>query len=82
VGSNIIGVISGVQRTLGRQLILLLGIGIAIRLALFWWLARVFEAPLVDFLGWLQRYQWWVVGGSIALVFLVNGRNFSRGAKR
>ncbi len=82
VGSNIIGVISGVQRTLGRQLILLLGIGIAIRLTLFWWLARVFEAPLVDFLGWLQRYQWWVVGGSIALVFLVNGRNFSRGTKR
>lgn len=82
VGSNIIGVISGVQRTIGKQLVLLLGVGIAIRLTLFWWLARVFEAPLVDFLGWLQRYQWWVVGGSIALVFLVNGRNFSRGTKR
>jgi hypothetical protein len=82
VGSNIVGVISGVQRTMARQLIVLLGVGIAARLTLFWWLARVFEAPLVDFLGWLQRYQWWVVLGSIALVFLVNGRNFSRGAKR
>jgi hypothetical protein len=82
VGSNIVGVISGVQRTLGRQLVFLLGVGIAARLTLFWWLARVFEAPLVDFLGWLQRYQWWVVGASVALVFLVNGRNFSRGSQR
>ena len=33
-----------------------------------WWLARTFEAQLVDFLEWLQRYQWWAVGISIALV--------------
>ena len=44
-----------------------------------WWLARTFEAQLVDFLEWLQRYQWWAVGISIGLVVLVNLRNF-RGA--
>lgn len=82
VGSNIIAVISGVQRTSARVLALLLGIGIAARLALFWWLARVFEAPLVDFLEWVQRYQWWVVGISVALVLVINSNNFRRGAKR
>lgn len=81
VGSNIIGVISGVQRTTARQLALLLAVGIAARLTLFWWLARVFEAPLVDFLGWLQRYQWWVVAGSVILVILVNSRNVRRGVR-
>lgn len=82
VGSNIVAVISGVQRTSARVLALLLGIGIAARLALFWWLARVFEAPLVDFLDWVQRYQWWVVGISVLLVLAVNSNNFRRGAKR
>jgi hypothetical protein len=82
VGSNIVAVISGVQRTSARVLVLLLGVGIAARLALFWWMARVFEAPLIDFLEWVQRYQWWVVGISVALVVLINSNNFRRGAKR
>ncbi len=47
-----------------------------------WWLARTFEEQLVDFLGWLQRYQWWAVGISILFVVLVNMRNFRRGAAR
>lgn len=81
-GSNIVAVISGVHRTPPVRLAVLLGIGIAGRLTLFWWLARVFEAPLVDFLEWLQRYQWWVVGASIVLVLLVNGRNLQRGLGR
>jgi hypothetical protein len=82
VGSNIVGVISGIQRTAPVKVAVLLGAGIAGRLVLFWWLARVFEAPLVDFLEWVQRYQWWVVGASIALVVLVNARNFRSGANR
>jgi hypothetical protein len=82
VGSNIVAVISGVQRTSARVLVLLLSVGIAARLALFWWMARVFEAPLIDFLEWVQRYQWWVVGISVALVVLINSNNFRRGAKR
>jgi len=81
-GSNIMAVISGVQRTSARVLVLLLGVGIAVRLALFWWLARVFEAPLIDFLEWLQRYQWWAVGISILAVVVINSNNFRRGAKR
>jgi len=78
-GSNIVAALSGVHRTPPVRLAVLLSIGIAGRLALMWWLARTFESQLVDFLGWLQRYQWWAVGISIAIVLLVNVRNF-RGA--
>jgi hypothetical protein len=78
-GSNIVAALSGVHRTPPVRLAVLLSIGIAGRLALMWWLARTFEAQLVDFLELLQRYQWWAVGISIGLVLLVNLRNL-RGA--
>jgi hypothetical protein len=78
-GSNIVAALSGVHRTPPVRLAILLSIGIAGRLALMWWLARTFEAQLVDFLEWLQRYQWWAVGLSIGLVLLINLRNL-RGA--
>lgn len=78
-GSNIVAALSGVHRTPPVRLAVLLSIGIAGRLALMWWLARTFEAQLVEFLEWLQRYQWWAVGISIGLVVLINLRNL-RGA--
>ncbi len=78
-GSNIVAALSGVHRTPPVRLAVLLSVGIAGRLVLMWWLARTFESQLVEFLGWLQRYQWWAVGISIALVLLVNVRNL-RGA--
>ena len=79
VGSNIVAALSGVHRTPPARLVALLSVGIAARLTLMWWLARTFEDQLVSFLEWLQRYQWWAVGISVALVVLVNLRNF-RGA--
>jgi hypothetical protein len=78
-GSNIVAALSGVHRTPPARLVVLLTIGIAARLALLWWLARTFETQLVDFLEVLQRYQWWAVGISVAVVLLVNVRNL-RGA--
>jgi hypothetical protein len=77
-GSNIVAALSGVKGTPIPRMLVLLAIGIAGRLALMWWLARTFEEQLVDFLEFLQRYQWWAVGISIALVVLINGRNFRR----
>jgi hypothetical protein len=74
-GSNVVAALSGVHRSDPRRLAALLAIGIAGRLALMWWLARTFEDQLVDFLTLLQRYQWWAVGLSIAVVVLVNLRN-------
>jgi hypothetical protein len=78
-GSNIVAVLTGVHRTPPVRLAVLLAIGIAGRLALMWWLAKTFEEPLLDVLDFLQRYQWWAVGISVAIVILVNVRNFRRG---
>ncbi len=61
------------------RLAALLAVGIAGRLVVMWWLARTFESSSCRFLEWLQKYQWWAVGISIALVVLVNLRNL-RGA--
>lgn len=77
-GSNIVAALSGVRQTPPVKLITLLSIGIAGRLALMWWLARTFEDQLVDFLEWLQRYQWWAVGISVGLVVLINARNLRK----
>jgi hypothetical protein len=81
-GSNIVAVISGAHGTKPLRLAALLAVGLAGRLLLIWWLARLFEEQLVDFLEWLQRYQWWAVGISVAVVVLVNVRNLRRGAAR
>jgi len=78
-GSNIVAALSGVHRTPVVRLVTLLSVGIAARLALMWWLARTFESQLVEFLEWLQRYQWWAVGISVAIVLLVNIRNLRAG---
>jgi hypothetical protein len=77
-GSNLVAALSGVRQTPPVRLAMLLSVGIAGRLVLMWWLARTFENQLVDFLEWVARYQWWVVGASVALVVLVNMRNLRR----
>jgi hypothetical protein len=81
VGSNIVAVLTGIRRTSPVRLGVLLAIGIAGRLALIWWLAKAFEEPLVDFLGWVQRYQWWFVIVSVVLVVAINARNYVRGSR-
>ncbi len=80
VGSNIVAVLTGIRRTSPLKLGVLLAIGIAGRLALIWWLAKVFEEPLLDVLRWVQRYQWWIVIVSVLLVVLINVRNYRRGS--
>jgi hypothetical protein len=79
-GSNLVAALSGIHRTPWRRLALLLSVGIIGRLVLIWWLAQIFEEELEDFVGWLQKYSWWMVGVSVVLVLLVNVRNFRKGA--
>ncbi len=78
-GSNIVAALSGVHRTPPVRLAVLLAVGIAGRLVIIWWLARTFDKQLVEILEFLQRYQWWAVGISVAILLIVNLRNF-RGA--
>ena len=42
-------------------------------------LAKTFEDELRSVIDWLNRYQLWIVVGSLALVVLGNVRNFRRG---
>jgi membrane protein DedA with SNARE-associated domain len=80
-GSNIIAALTGVRQTPPARLAVLLAVGIAGRLALYWWLGKVFEKQISDIMRFVDRYQLWAVLISIALVILVNVRNFRRGAK-
>jgi hypothetical protein len=77
-GSNLVAALSGIHRTPPARLAGLLAVGLAGRLLLMWWLARTFEDQLVDFLQWVARYQWWVVGISVVFVVLVNLKNLRR----
>jgi len=79
-GSNLVAALSGVHRTPWARLLALLSVGIIGRLVLIWWLAQIFEEELESFVGWIQRYSWWMVGISVAVVLLINVRNFRRGA--
>jgi len=79
-GSNLVAALSGVHRTPWPRLLVLLSVGIIGRLVLIWWLAQIFEEELERFVGWLQRYSWWMVGISVVIVLLVNIRNFRQGA--
>ena len=79
VGSNIVWVLSGAARTNWKRLAPMLVVGLTGRLALMWWLAKVFEDELKDTLSWIDQYQWWFLVGSLGIVLLANLRNFRRG---
>lgn len=79
-GSNLIAALTGVRRTAPARLLTLLALGIAARLALFWWLATgPFEDEVKRVLTWVDRYTVPIIIASVALVVLVNVRNFRRG---
>ena len=80
-GSNIIAALTGVRQTRPARLLTLLAIGIAARLALFWWLATgPFRDEIERILKWVDRYTVPIIIASFALVILINVRNFRRGA--
>ena len=75
VGSNIVWVLSGAARTTWKRLVPLFALGVAVRLAILWWLAKQFEEQVRSAMRWVDRYQFWVIGASIAIVVLANVRN-------
>jgi uncharacterized membrane protein YuzA (DUF378 family) len=79
VGSNIVWVLSGAAATTWKRLVPLLVVGLAGRLALMWWLAKRFEEEVRSTLSWIDRYQWWFLGGSILVVVLSQVRNLRSG---
>lgn len=79
VGSNIVWALTGAAATTWRRLLPMFAIGVSARLALLWWLSKAFEEELRDVINWTNRYQLWIILISVAIVVLVNVRNFRRG---
>ena len=78
-GSNIVAAITGIRKMHPLRLAVLLSIGILGRLALYWWLADVFDDQRDDVLDFLSRYQRPALIVSIVLAIVVIGVNLRRG---
>jgi membrane protein DedA with SNARE-associated domain len=76
--SNVVAALVGVRRMPPARFAVLLAIGIAIRLATFWFLGVTFEEPLDRLLDWIDRYQWWLVGVFLVLSVLTSFQRSSR----
>lgn len=67
-GSNIVCLLVGHRRMEPRRFIPLLMLGIAIKLVVLWQGGQFFKEQIKDFLNYVEKYQWWVVG----LLFVVS----------
>ena len=61
-GSNIVCLLVGHRKMSLKKFVPLLMLGIAIKLAVLWRGGKVFEEQIKDFLSYIEKYQWWVVG--------------------
>ena len=73
-GSNVVCLLLGHRRMAPLRFGILISIGIVIKLAVLWAGGQIFEEQIRQFLGWIERYQWWVVGALFALSFLQSAR--------
>jgi membrane protein DedA with SNARE-associated domain len=61
-GSNIVCLLVGHRKMSLKKFVPLLMLGIAIKLAVLWRGGKMFEDQIKDFLSYIEKYQWWVVG--------------------
>ena len=73
-GSNVVCLLLGHRRMTPVRFGVLISIGIVIKLAVLWVGGQIFEEQIRQFLGWIERYQWWVVGALFAISFLQSAR--------
>lgn len=73
-GSNIVCLLLGHRRMAPARFVPLLILGIAIKLAVLWRGGKLFESQIKEFLSYIERYQWWVVGGLFVASALQSAR--------
>ncbi len=78
-GSNVVCLLVGHRGMKPRTFLIFVSIGIAIKLWVLRVLGRVFESEIRSFLDFIDKYQWWLVGGLFALSLLQG--QFRRGPK-
>ena len=73
-GSNIVCLLLGHRRMAPKKFVPLLMVGIALKLLVLWRGGKLFEEQIRDFLSYIERYQWWVVGGLFVASTLQSAR--------
>ncbi len=66
-GSNVVNALVGHAKMPPRRHLGLVAVGIAAKLAFYWWLGDVFESQIRAAIAWIDRWQWWVVAALFAL---------------
>ncbi len=66
-GSNIVCVLVGQRKMAPRRFAIWISLGIAFRLIWLWIAARLFDSELKRILGWIEKYQWWLVAAFFVL---------------
>jgi uncharacterized membrane protein YdjX (TVP38/TMEM64 family) len=79
-GSNIVCLLAGHLKIQTRTYFAALVSGIVVRLAVMWYGGKAFEEEIRSFLGWIDKYQWWVVGALFAVTAFQASRRKSPGA--
>lgn len=78
-GSNIVCLLVGHMQMAPRRFVALATTGIAVRLVVLWNAGKAVEDEIESVVDWINRYQWWIVGGLFALSFLQSARRRSPG---
>lgn len=66
-GSNIVCAMVGHRKMAAKPFFSMLTVGIVLRLWWVWLAANHWESELKDALRWVGKYQWWLVGGFLAV---------------
>jgi membrane protein DedA with SNARE-associated domain len=77
--NQLVCLLAGSSRVRPRTFFALNVGGTTIRLVIVWALGQQFREPLGDVVGFVQRYQWWLVGGLFALSMVQSTRRAARG---
>lgn len=72
-GSNLVCLLAGHRRMPLRRFVPLLAVGVVGKLVFLWIGGRIFDHQIRSGLKFIDRYQWWLVGGLFALTFLQAG---------
>jgi membrane protein DedA with SNARE-associated domain len=76
--SNIVALLAGHRGMRPKLFGALLVVGVAAKLAFFWFLGETFEQPLQTLLDWIQRYQWWIVAAFLVWSVVDSSRQVRR----
>jgi len=71
--SNLVCMMAGHRRMRARAFLPLVSTGIVLKLTVLWMGGKAFEEEIISVLDFINKYQWWVVGGLFAITFLQSG---------